>query len=41
MLEGILTFGEKGASEIMISRVDVTDIEYHADFKEVLDVIVK
>ncbi len=41
MLEGILTFGDKGASEIMISRVDVTDIEYHADFKEVLDVIVK
>ncbi len=41
MLEGILTFGEKGASEIMISRVDVTDIEYHADFKEVFDVIVK
>ncbi|MDE6511093.1 MAG: gliding motility-associated protein GldE, partial [Muribaculaceae bacterium] len=41
MLEGILTFGEKGASEIMISRVDVTDIEYHADFKEVVDVIVK
>ncbi|MDE6291993.1 MAG: gliding motility-associated protein GldE, partial [Muribaculaceae bacterium] len=41
MLEGILTFGEKGASEIMISRVDVTDIEYHADFKEVVEVIVK
>ncbi|MDE7097299.1 MAG: gliding motility-associated protein GldE, partial [Muribaculaceae bacterium] len=41
MLEGILSFGEKEASEIMISRVDVTDIEYHADFKEVVDVIVK
>ncbi|MDE6023647.1 MAG: gliding motility-associated protein GldE, partial [Muribaculaceae bacterium] len=41
MLEGILSFGEKGASEIMISRVDVTDIEYHADFSEVVDVIVK
>ena len=41
MLEGILTFGEKGASEIMISRVDVTDIEYHSDFKEVIDIIVK
>ena len=41
MLEGILTFGDKEASEIMISRVDVTDIEYHADFSEVVDVIVK
>ena len=41
MLEGILSFGEKEASEIMISRVDVTDIEYHADFSEVVDVIVK
>lgn len=41
MLEGILSFGEKEASEIMISRVDVTDIEYHSDFAEVVDVIVK
>lgn len=41
MLEGILTFGDKEASEIMISRVDVTDIEYHADFKEVVDLIVQ
>lgn len=41
MLEGILTFGDKEASEIMISRVDVTDIEYHSDFSEVIDVIVK
>ncbi|MCM1489577.1 MAG: gliding motility-associated protein GldE [Muribaculum sp.] len=41
MLEGILTFGDKEASEIMISRVDVTDIEYHSEFSEVVDVIVK
>lgn len=41
MLEGILTFGGKEASEIMISRVDITDIEYHAEFSEVVDVIVK
>lgn len=41
MLEGILTFGNKEASEIMISRVDVTDIEYHAEFSEVVDIIVK
>lgn len=41
LLEGILTFGDKEASEIMISRVDVTDIEYHSDFAEVIDVIEK
>ena len=41
MLEGILTFGDKNASEIMVSRVDVTDIEYHAEFSEVVDIIVK
>lgn len=41
MLEGILTFGEKEASEIMISRVDVTDIEYHATWQEVMEVILK
>lgn len=41
MLEGILSFGDKAASEIMISRVDVTDIEYHADFSDVVDLIVK
>lgn len=41
MLEGILTFGEKEASEIMISRVDVTDIEYHASWSEVMQVILK
>lgn len=41
MLEGILSFGDKEASEIMISRVDVTDIEYHSDFAEVVDVIVR
>ena len=39
MLEGILTFGEKEVHDIMISRVDVTDIEYHADWNTVLTTI--
>lgn len=39
MLEGILTFGEKDAREIMISRVDVTAIEYHDSWDEVMKVI--
>ena len=39
MLEGILAFGEKDAREIMISRVDVTAIEVHDDWDEVIRVI--
>lgn len=41
MLEGILSFGDKEASEIMISRVDVTDIEYHTPFSRVLTIILE
>lgn len=41
MLEGILSFGEKEVSEIMISRVDVTAIEYHDSWEEAKDVILK
>lgn len=41
MLEGILTFGEKEAREIMISRVDVTAIEYHDSWEEVMKVILE
>lgn len=41
MLEGILTFGGKDVSDIMISRVDVTSIEYHQKFPEVIDVILR
>lgn len=41
MLEGILTFGEKDAREIMISRVDVTDIEYHDSWDNVVKVIIE
>lgn len=39
MLEGILSFGEKDAHEIMISRVDVTAIESHDDWDEVIHII--
>lgn len=39
MLEGILTFGEKEAREIMISRVDVTAIEYHDSWEKARQVI--
>lgn len=41
MLEGILSFGEKEASDIMIPRVDVTDIEYHAPWSEVMQTVVE
>lgn len=39
MLEGILSFGEIEAHEIMISRVDVTAIEYHDTWEEAMKVI--
>ncbi|MDE6668639.1 MAG: gliding motility-associated protein GldE [Muribaculaceae bacterium] len=41
MLEGILSFGEKQVSDIMISRVDVTAIEYHDSWEEVMHVILE
>ena len=41
MLEGILSFGEKEVGDIMISRVDVTAIEYHNTWSEVVEVIIK
>ncbi|MCM1369999.1 MAG: gliding motility-associated protein GldE [Candidatus Amulumruptor caecigallinarius] len=39
MLEGILTFGEMEAHEVMIARVDVTDIESHATWEDAMKVI--
>jgi gliding motility-associated protein GldE len=39
MLEGILQFGEKEAREVMISRVDITDLECHASWDEAMKVI--
>lgn len=39
MLEGILSFGEREAREVMISRVDVTAIELHDTWEEAMRVI--
>lgn len=39
MLEGILSFGEKEVADIMISRVDVTAVEYHATWSEIIRII--
>lgn len=41
MLEGILSFGEKEVSDIMISRVDVTAIEYHDSWEMAMKVILE
>jgi len=41
MLEVILSFGEKEVSDIMISRVDITAIEYHNTWTEAMEVILK
>lgn len=41
MLEGILSFGEKEVSDIMIPRIDVTSIEYHDSWQEVMKVTVE
>lgn len=41
MLEGILTFGEKDAGEIMISRIDVTAIEYHDTMEQAMEIVRK
>ncbi|MDY2917943.1 MAG: gliding motility-associated protein GldE [Muribaculaceae bacterium] len=39
MLEGILQFGETSAAEIMTPRMEMTDIPYSADFKEVMRIV--
>jgi putative hemolysin len=39
ILKGIATFGEKEASEVMRSRVDVTAIEKETPFPEVIEVV--
>jgi len=39
ILKGIATFGEKEASEVMRSRVDVTAIDREASFAEVIQVV--
>lgn len=39
MLEGILSFGDREAREVMISRVDVTSIEFHDTWEQAMAVI--
>lgn len=41
LLEGIIRFGEETAKEIMTSRLDVVDLEYHTPFKAVLQCVVE
>ncbi len=39
MLEGILSFGDREAREVMISRVDVTSLELHDTWENAISVI--
>lgn len=41
MLEGILKFGDTTASEIMTSRMDITDIELDSNFHDVLAKVIE
>lgn len=41
ILEGILAFGDREAREVMISRVDVTAIEYHDTWEQAMAVILE
>ncbi|MDE7403138.1 MAG: gliding motility-associated protein GldE [Muribaculaceae bacterium] len=41
MLEGILNFGEREAREVMISRVDITAIEVHDTWENVMAIILE
>lgn len=40
MLEGILKFGDTTASEIMTSRMDITDLEWDMNFTQVLERVI-
>ena len=41
ILKGIATFGEKEASEIMVSRVNITAANITCSYKEVIDAVLK
>lgn len=41
LLEGILSFGEKEVGDIMISRVDVTAIEYHDSWTDAMKILIE
>lgn len=41
ILKGIATFGEKEASEIMVSRVNITGVDIDLTYNEVVEVVLK
>ncbi len=41
ILKGIATFGEKEASEIMVSRVNITAVDITFSYREVIDAVLK
>ncbi len=41
ILKGIATFGEKEASEIMISRVNITSVDISLNYSEIIEIILK
>ncbi len=41
ILEGILTYGETSASEVMTPRIDMTDLPLSASFDEVMKIVVE
>ena len=41
ILKGIATFGEKEASEIMVSRVDITSVDLAYSYSKVIDIVLK
>lgn len=40
MLEGILRYGDKHASEIMTPRIDITDLDFHDSFDKVMETVI-
>lgn len=41
ILDSVLHFGEETVAEVMVPRVDVVDISYHADFKTVMQCVLE
>lgn len=41
ILESVLHFGEETVAEVMVPRVDIVDISYHADFKTVMQCVLE
>ncbi|MCH5328556.1 MAG: gliding motility-associated protein GldE [Coprobacter sp.] len=41
MLEGIIRFGGKTVADIMISRIDMTDVDIKTDFRSLIDSVIE